>query len=421
MAKRFAALAALAAMTVSCDNGASLREVRGGPAEPRATVTLKGIPYDVRLIFTEKDRRSAPGNLPRVRGAQGYLLGWPGARRIRLSPEHARASFTAAFLDRGGKVVDLQLFAEGNLDAVRSKADAAFALLLSPGLMNARPFAVGDAADFSPEVKAATPDPMPSLTLGERKYEVLTFFTERDRQHAAEHLETPPSGEAYLMGWGRARAIKLESEYAPASFTVAFLDRSGKIVDLKPFVRGDREGLQPATDAAYALFLPESTLRAGTLRSGDSAEFSPQLKSAPPEELPVVKVGGHTAYVELALTEAERQQGLMFRPRLSPQDGMLFAYDREGMRQFWMGNTLLPLDIAFFREDGTLVNVNETPKYPDPRNPPRPYPTSDSAGPVRFVLETNLGWFRKRGLIDAEGKVKPGTKGEFPPEAFKGR
>ena len=73
--------------------------------------------------------------------------------------------------------------------------------------------------------------------------------------------------------------------------------------------------------------------------------------------------------MELALTEEERQHGLMFRPRMSPNDGMLFAYSNEGSRSFWMANTMIPLDIAFFANDGTLLNVNETPMYPDPRNP----------------------------------------------------
>ena len=78
------------------------------------------------------------------------------------------------------------------------------------------------------------------------------------------------------------------------------------------------------------------------------------------------------------------------------------------------------LDIAFFADDGTLLNVNETPMYPDPRNPGNNYATSNSKGPARYVLEMNLGWFRKKGLVDASGHVAPGTKGEIPAWAAKG-
>ena len=100
---------------------------------------------------------------------------------------------------------------------------------------------------------------------------------------------------------------------------------------------------------------------------------------------------------------------------------MLFAYADGGPRHFWMKNTLIPLDIAFFASDGTLLNVNDTPMWPDPRNQPADYATSDSAGPARYVLEMNRGWFKKKGLVDAEGKVNPGVKAEFPREAVKGR
>ena len=130
-------------------------------------------------------------------------------------------------------------------------------------------------------------------------------------------------------------------------------------------------------------------------------------------------LNGVAAHVELALTEPERAHGLMFRPRMSADDGMLFAY--EGVQPglgFWMKNTLIPLDIAFFQEDGTLVNVNETPIVANPRA--GPWPPSPAAGPARYVLEMNVGWFKKKGLVDAEGKVKPGVKAVFPPEAPRG-
>ena len=108
----------------------------------------------------------------------------------------------------------------------------------------------------------------------------------------------------------------------------------------------------------------------------------------------------------------------MFRPRLSADDGMLFAYPDEYERGFWMKNTLIPLDIAFFTADGTLLNVNETPIAADPRA--GPWPTSPSKGPARFVLEMQLGWFKKKGIVDRSGNIVPGTKGQIPPQALKG-
>jgi hypothetical protein len=156
------------------------------------------------------------------------------------------------------------------------------------------------------------------------------------------------------------------------------------------------------------------------VKPGDKAELSPEVQAAKPEELPVLTINGVSAAVELALTEPERQHGLMFRPRMSADDGMLFAYADEYERHFWMKNTMIPLDIAFFAADGTLLNVNETPMYPDPRNPGALYATSDSKGAARYVLEMNLGWFKRKGITDGSGRFSPGTKAEIPAAATKG-
>ena len=69
---------------------------------------------------------------------------------------------------------------------------------------------------------------------------------------------------------------------------------------------------------------------------------------------------------------------------------------------------------------GTLLNVNETPMYPDPRNPGALYATSDSKGAARYVLEMNLGWFKRKGLVDGAGRITPGTKAEIPAAATRG-
>ena len=170
---------------------------------------------------------------------------------------------------------------------------------------------------------------------------------------------------------------------------------------------------------AYALLvLPGLPARLG-VKAGDKVELTAEVRNAKPEELPVVTINGIPAYVELAVTEAERQHGLMFRPRMSAEDGMLFAYSYEGSHSFWMKNTLIPLDIAFIAADGTLLNVNETPMYPNPREPGNSYATSDSKGASRYVLEMNLGWFRKKGLVDGSGRIAPGTKAVIPARAAK--
>jgi uncharacterized membrane protein (UPF0127 family) len=69
---------------------------------------------------------------------------------------------------------------------------------------------------------------------------------------------------------------------------------------------------------------------------------------------------------------------------------MLFVFDRPGQQCFWMKNTLIPLQIAFLADDGTVVNLAEM--------KPQSLDSHCSTRPVRFVLEMNTGWFSKRGI-----------------------
>ena len=51
--------------------------------------------------------------------------------------------------------------------------------------------------------------------------------------------------------------------------------------------------------------------------------------------------------VELALTLIEKGRGLMYREYLEENKGMLFVFDKEEKRSFWMKNTFIPLDIIW--------------------------------------------------------------------------
>ena len=104
--------------------------------------------------------------------------------------------------------------------------------------------------------------------------------------------------------------------------------------------------------------------------------------------------------IELALNEAERARGLMFREKLGPYDGMLFDFHQEAPVSFWMKNTLIPLDMVFIAADGTIrhIHANAVPLSTD---------TVPSQFPVRAVLEINGGSAKLLG-------IKPGDKVRHP-------
>ena len=70
-----------------------------------------------------------------------------------------------------------------------------------------------------------------------------------------------------------------------------------------------------------------------------------------------VSLGGAVLTVAVADDAPMRRQGLMFVEDLGDLDGMLFVFEEERSGGFWMKNTLIPLDIAFFDSEGHSVGT----------------------------------------------------------------
>lgn len=61
--------------------------------------------------------------------------------------------------------------------------------------------------------------------------------------------------------------------------------------------------------------------------------------------------------VEIAETQVEKTEGLMFRENLEEKKGMLFVYDEEEIYNFWMKNTLISLDIIWINAERKIVYI----------------------------------------------------------------
>ena len=101
--------------------------------------------------------------------------------------------------------------------------------------------------------------------------------------------------------------------------------------------------------------------------------------------------------LELARTEAERSRGLMDRETLPLDSAMLFVFEAESYRGFWMKNTLIPLDILFLDANGLVVDAHTM--HPQIGVPDGELTVYSSARPARYAIEMNAGLIESLGVV----------------------
>jgi YVTN family beta-propeller protein len=99
-------------------------------------------------------------------------------------------------------------------------------------------------------------------------------------------------------------------------------------------------------------------------------------------------------FVEVPDDDEEHMRGLMFRQHLPWNAGMLFAFDGEEPRAFWMKNTLIPLDMIFIDDNSEVVYIIEN-VPPCEQDPCPSYPSEE---PAQYVLEVNAGFVQQNGV-----------------------
>jgi uncharacterized membrane protein (UPF0127 family) len=115
------------------------------------------------------------------------------------------------------------------------------------------------------------------------------------------------------------------------------------------------------------------------------AQTGPQPE-LPKERLVIVTRDGkaHEFNVEMALTSEQQTVGLMNRPTVPADGGMLFDWGAPRESSMWMRNTISSLDMVFINADGTIRAIAE-------RTVPQSLATINSRGPVRATLELAAG------------------------------
>jgi uncharacterized protein len=154
-----------------------------------------------------------------------------------------------------------------------------------------------------------------------------------------------------------------------------------------------------------------STALVSVVLTGCMAGTSTPVSSAPPsipnpsqtlaaspslgQSLPItaeVAIGKQTIGLEVAATPVEQQIGLMSRTSLADDRGMLFPFKPAREVNFWMRNTLIPLDIIYLYQ-GTVREIHQAP--PCQADPCPTYPSETS---IDQVIELRAGRASELGI-----------------------
>ena len=109
-----------------------------------------------------------------------------------------------------------------------------------------------------------------------------------------------------------------------------------------------------------------------------------------------IQLGKKSIQVEVADTEQQQAQGLMFRKKMDAESGMLFVFNDEQVRSFWMKNTLIDLSIGYFNKEKKLIDIQDMAATSSIMQ--QSLPTYISKSPAMYALEMNKGWFKKNKI-----------------------
>jgi len=100
---------------------------------------------------------------------------------------------------------------------------------------------------------------------------------------------------------------------------------------------------------------------------------------------------GKVLQVEVMVKDEDREMGLMFRPSLADDKGMLFVFENLGFHGIWMKNCKFPIDILWLDKDRKVVDVAES----VPPCKQDPCPVYQPLRKAAYVIEISAGQARK--------------------------
>ncbi len=118
--------------------------------------------------------------------------------------------------------------------------------------------------------------------------------------------------------------------------------------------------------------------------------------AAPPMPVVVVHAPNADLHLEVAVTSAQQERGLMGRTAIAPHAGMLFVFDTDERVEFWMKNTLVPLDMIFVGADGKVRTVFRNVATAPPALPDADIPREGAT--AKYVIELGANEADRDGI-----------------------
>lgn len=143
------------------------------------------------------------------------------------------------------------------------------------------------------------------------------------------------------------------------------------------FIQSNRAGMAALLSIGLSLFLMSCTPAPTSLGEAPAEAAAPQAEISPAQSLPIsaeAEIAGQVIQLEVARTPAEQAMGLMYRTSLPGDRGMLFSFEPPRPVQFWMQDTLIPLDMVFMRDGevkAIVANAQPCTTNPCPTYGPR--------------------------------------------------
>jgi hypothetical protein len=158
-------------------------------------------------------------------------------------------------------------------------------------------------------------------------------------------------------------------------------------------------GSSDRPDKAHAASATTSTIATQAVQNADG-QPQPKLRTLK------LWLGPEEMIAEIAISMHEITNGMMFRPKMEENEGMLFVFNGPHQASFWMKNTLVPLSCAYIDPDGVILEEHDM-------KPKDETAITASTARIQYVLEVKQGWFERHNIkVGTQIRTERGTLAE---------